>query len=58
MPIAGYLNRVTRLGSKIAVFFCTLNGEFVEMFNDVESAFRWLEEANLNTDEAVYDLDW
>ncbi len=58
MPIAGYLDKVVRVGNKIAVFFYTLTGEYVETFNSIGEALNWLEETNLNTEKAEYDLDW
>ena len=56
--IAGYLEKVTRMGNKIAVFFSTMTGIYMELFNSVNEALRWIEETNLNTEGAEYDLDW
>ncbi|AEA33625.1 hypothetical protein [Hippea maritima] len=58
MAIAGYLERVTRFDNKIVVVFWTMTGKYVEEFDDLKSAFQWLEEANLNDSEAVYELEW
>ena len=54
----GYLEKVTRVDNKIAVFFSTITGLYVELFNSINEAMRWIEETNLNTEGAEYDLDW
>ena len=58
MAIAGYLEKITMAGNKIAVYFSTMTGIYMELFNSVNEALRWIEETNLNTEGAEYDLDW
>lgn len=58
MAIAGYLEKITRVGNRIAVIFSTMTGIYMEMFNTVDEALRWVDEVNLYDKEAVIDLDW
>ncbi len=58
MAVAGYLEKITRVGNKIAVYFSTMTGIYIELFNSVDEALRWVDEVNLYDREAVIDLDW
>ena len=49
--MAGCVSKVARVGDKIAVFFFTAVGEFVELFDNPKSAFRWIIENNMEFEE-------
>ena len=51
--MAGCVSMITKFGNRIAVFFFTAVGEFVELFDDPKSAFKWIIENNLEFEEPV-----
>lgn len=49
--MAGCVQSVTKIGIKVAVFFFNAAGQYVETFDSVKDALRWIVDNGLELEE-------